>query len=37
MIRIVPGVALAFGIAGTASAQTLNLMKGIDKGLDVIR
>jgi peptide/nickel transport system substrate-binding protein len=30
MIRTVLGVALAIGIAGPASAQTLNMMKGID-------
>ena len=30
MIRIVLSVALALGIAGPASAQTLNMMKGID-------
>ena len=30
MIRTVLGVALAIGVAGSASAQTLNMMKGID-------
>jgi hypothetical protein len=30
MIRSVLSVALAFGMAGTAAAQTLTIMKGID-------
>src|SRR4029078_2014930 len=30
MIRTVLGVALAIGVTGSASAQTLNMMKGID-------
>ena len=30
MIRTALGVALAIGVAGSASAQTLNMMKGID-------
>jgi hypothetical protein len=30
MIRAVLGAAFASGIAGTASAQTLNMMKSID-------
>ena len=30
MIRTALSVALAFGMAGTAAAQTLTLMKGID-------